>query len=135
VKPLNSWIVKRLKVLAEVTGAQVPSGDALARLGETLSGFSEAIIDGACRTLEDAPQGEYRRMPTPDELVRACQAAARVNRPAGQSFNHDAYMRQVRAHPQDFISVADCIREVLAKRRAEGKPVWDFVDPRAGDAA
>lgn len=136
MKPLNSWIVKRLKVTAELIGVQVPSGEALKRLAETLGGFSEVVIDTACRSLEDSPQQDmYRKMPTPDELTKACQSAARANRPAVASFNHDAYMRDVRAHPQNYVSVSDCIREVLSSRRAAGKTVWDFADPRRGDAA
>ena len=133
VKPLNSWIVKRLKVLAEVIGVQVPSADALGRLAGTLSGFSEAVIDSACRGLEDAPQGDFRRLPTPHELTQACQRAA--YKPRKPEFDHDAYLRDVHRNPQNYVAVADCIREVIDMRRRAGKPVWNFADPRRGDAA
>jgi hypothetical protein len=44
-------------------------------------------------------------------------------------------MRDVRAHPENYVKVSDIIREVIDKRRAAGKPVWDFIDPRRGEAA
>jgi predicted nucleic acid-binding Zn-ribbon protein len=54
---------------------------------------------------------------------------------AEPAFDRGAYVRDVRANRENYVRYADCVREVIAKRRAEGKPVWDFKDLRAGDAA
>ena len=68
--------MKRLKLVAEVIGAPVPSAEALKRLASAIKGFSEELIDRACYQFEGAPQGEYKRLPTPAELTKACQEAA-----------------------------------------------------------
>jgi hypothetical protein len=70
--------VKRLKLLAETTGAPIPSAEVLKRLATALSGFTEKAIDTACFSLEAAPPAEYRRLPTPHELTVACQNAIYV---------------------------------------------------------
>lgn len=40
-----------------------------------------------------------------------------------EEFDHAAYMRDVRQHPQTYVRVADVFREVIAKRQAEGKRI------------
>ena len=37
-----------------------------------------------------------------------------------------AYMRDVRAHTGNYVHLADIEREIMEKRRREGKPVWNF---------
>jgi hypothetical protein len=68
--------VKRLKTMADVTQTPLQSSDVLTRLAGSISRFSQEVIDSAMTTLEDAPQGDFRRLPTPHELVTACQNAA-----------------------------------------------------------
>jgi hypothetical protein len=34
------------------------------------------------------------------------------------------YRRRIRTHPEEFVKVSDVIREVVAKRKAQGKPTW-----------
>jgi len=46
-------------------------------LAQAIARFSDEVIDSACSTLESLPQGEYRRLPTPYELVKACEAENR----------------------------------------------------------
>lgn len=41
-----------------------------------------------------------------------------------ENFDHGSYMRDVRQHPEKYIRISDVIREVTAKRQAEGKRVW-----------
>lgn len=77
--------MKRLKLVAEAIGAPVPSAEALRRLAGALSGFPESVIDSACYRLEDAPQGDFRRLPTPHELKAACEEAAQARTPENTS--------------------------------------------------
>ncbi len=55
--------------------------------------------------------------------------------PEKEPFDRIAYMQDVRKHPENYVRVSDVIREVIAKRKAQGKPVWGFTDPRSGEAA
>ena len=65
----------RLKKLADLIGASIPSSDVLEGLAQATARFPDEVVDSACRTLENAPQPDFRRMPTPYELVQACEKA------------------------------------------------------------
>lgn len=60
-------------MLAEVIQAPLPSAEALKNLARSVSRFPESVIETACQKLENAPQGEYRRLPTPHEFKKACE--------------------------------------------------------------
>lgn len=71
------------------------------------------------------------------EVARIIEAIKDVKRArAIPEFDHAAYMRDVRAHPERYVRVGDVIREVMDRRRAAGKPIPDmFRDSKQGDAA
>ena len=75
-KRSRSSTLMRLKLLAELIGVTLPSTDALKGLGAAVSCFSDEVIDKACQELQDVPQGNFRRMPTPYELIEACRNAS-----------------------------------------------------------
>ena len=109
-----------------------------------------AMILDACRAslnekqAESGPVGLYRcerckasyaAYRTPVGGCQGCGYGVLLQTKAPEpEFDHAGYMRDVRAHPERYVKVSDVIREVIAKRRAQGKPVWNFSDPRAGEA-
>jgi hypothetical protein len=83
---------------------------------------------GRCKTTYAATQ-------TPTGGCRACGALSLIQTKAPEpEFNHAAYMADVRLHPERYVRVADVIREVMEKRRREGKSLGGFSDPRMGEA-
>jgi hypothetical protein len=72
-KPLLSAVMKRLRVLAETIQAPLPSAEALKRLALCVMRFPESVIEQACEKLENTAQGDYKRLPTPHELQKACE--------------------------------------------------------------
>lgn len=78
----------------------------------------------------------YAATSTPMGGCQACgHGVLKQTKSPEPEFNHAAYMRDVRDHPEKYVKVSDCIREVMDRRRREGKPVWNFLDPKAGEVA
>jgi hypothetical protein len=73
--------------MAEMIGVQPPSAEGLRRLAGAIGGFSQEAIDQGCKAIEDAPQPEFRRMPTLNELEGACRNAAQAKRERPQFCN------------------------------------------------
>ena len=98
-----------------------------------LEKFDLADIDKALVYLASEPRrpGETS-FPETAVIVQAVQQAR--GRRVDKKSEMAAYYRRIRTHPEEFVSVADCIREVIDRRRRAGLPVWDFIDPRRGDA-
>lgn len=72
--------MKRLATMAELRGAQPPSGDALRSLASSLSGFAQSAVERACQKLENAPVASYEpRMPTLATLMETCRECARAD--------------------------------------------------------
>jgi len=65
--------MKRLKSMADSLSITLQSSDILKRLGDAVARFPDEVVNSACHALEDAPQGDFRRLPTPFELVQACE--------------------------------------------------------------
>lgn len=80
----------------------------------------------------------YAATKTPLGGCQACGfgVLTQIREPEGE-FDHASYMRDVR--PEKYVRVADVIRELVDKRRREGKPVnpqlLAAIQMRAGDAA
>lgn len=130
----QNWTIRRLMTMAELRGAPYPSTDALKAFASALSGFTDAVIDAGCQKLERATVGDYEsRMPTLAILVESCRVQVRAK--SSTLFNHNAYMRDVRANRDNYVSLADIVRELNDKRRAEGKSLCIRIDPKVGDAA
>ena len=68
--------MKRLKSMADSLSITLQSSDILKRLGDAVARFPDEVVDSACHALEDAPQGDFRRLPTPFEPVSYTHLAA-----------------------------------------------------------
>jgi hypothetical protein len=81
-------------------------------------------IDKALQNLVRHPRvpGESA-FPEVAVIVEAVKAVKRAR--IKPEFDVAAYMADFRAHPQNYISVDECIDEEIAKRRAQGKRVWE----------
>ena len=130
--------------------------EACAKLERTTVGDYEARMPSLA-TLIDACRGASSiRLAAPQYEVWTCegchnQIAARET-PAGgcqncgrllirqlapkePEFNHAAYIADVRNHREKYVRIGDIVRELNDKRKAEGKSLCLFLDPKVGDAA
>lgn len=76
-KPSNGWLSKRLKTMADLRTAKFQPGT-LEEMVKALNGFSEAILDQACGTIERQEPSQYRNaMPSLGEIIGLCQIVAK----------------------------------------------------------
>lgn len=72
--------MKRLRTMAELRSAPLPSSETLRTLAESLADFSASAIDRACVALESTEPPPYvPRWPSLEALKDACRKAAQAS--------------------------------------------------------
>ena len=72
----------------------------------------------------------------PPVICRGCGSVQITQTAEAEQYDdvaHLKYLDRIKKHPEQFVRVADVFREVAARRKAAGRPIPGWIDPRAGD--
>lgn len=115
-KQWNSWVLTQLMWLAEVRQASV-SPDTLALYLKEINLFDQRDIERAIRKMgrKSRREGETA-FPDLGSLLEAIGREKMARYEAEQQAEYQKYLKDIEEHPEKFVSIADIVKEFLAKR-------------------